>query len=137
MTYIKIDIRFILFIILVMIGYLSASYFTDSLDTSIGEDIIDTEATYTIKGYNITLKEDIGSVNTLGKSYYEGKSHHIVIQTGRSKKEIEQTCNHEVLHTLFPMYRHTRPRHADSIYYLEDKVELPTCNKLMEKLEHK
>lgn len=53
----------------------------------------------------------------------------VKLEPGRTASEIDETCNHELLHNWFPGYRHEQ--HApwkDSIYMLEDKVDTDLCN---------
>jgi len=119
-----------------------------SIDTD--SDLQNLEITWTgnirYHKYNFTVKDEVthngrevGAKVTLNR----GRPYPIQISTGRKARRIEELCNHEVIHTYFPDYRHpdfTRPgvrRYNDPVYRLEDNTEFFACNRLTKTLIEK
>lgn len=101
--------------------------------TQIPNQKINSTKKYYINGYHINLKEKME--NKLAHVYTHNNT--IAIQTNRKTSQILSSCNHEILHTKFPEYKHGKNINPekDSIYFLQDKVVLPTCIELINKIQ--
>jgi len=107
---------------------------------------VEWEGNIQIEQYNFTLKDtvkikdrEVGAKVKLG----DGTPYQIKISNGYGYETTEELCNHEVIHTYFPEYRHpdfTKPdvhRHNDPVYRLQDNTDLSVCNQLINKLREK
>jgi len=73
------------------------------------------------------------NLSTLGKARFKDET--VFIKSGRTKRKVLKTCNHEMIHLLFPEYRHPEqlPENIleDPVYRLAEYTELPVCNNVI------
>lgn len=71
---------------------------------------------------------------TIGFTFPQDGKKEIWIQTNRPAADIEETCDHEVFHELFPQFRHPEgtEKFTDPIYTYSDDANIAACDLAVE-----
>lgn len=87
-------------------------------------------------GYSFYFRDEVQVMGESFDGYSFVLNDTVVLKSGNYVSDTDKMCNHEVLHQLFPSYRHSvdLDKSEDSIYFLQDKVDLSICDSLISKV---